>query len=213
MKLLFLIICTSLAVAAQPEPTLSMDNAQAVRLETASSAEPSAVVEATLVARLQPGTPASAEAELAAPAAVIEPAVPVVPRGSGFIQQLPPVRERNVFMRNKMWTISAAAHLATTLSDGITSYYLIDVYHLGTESNGIINAFNGGNKNTFGAGGFAYKAIWFSAINVPAYFFLKKYGHGNRALEMVFTALNGESTAMFLHETVRNAHYLSVLPH
>ena len=112
-----------------------------------------------------------------------------------------------------MWTASAAVHLATTLSDGITSYYLIDVWHLGTENNQIINAFNGGNNKTFGVGGFAYKAIWFSAINVPAYFLLKKYGRGSRALQMLFTALNSESSALFMHETLRNAHYMSVLPH
>jgi hypothetical protein len=161
MKLLFLIICTSLAVAAQPEPSMSVNNTETVRPETAVYTEPSTAAEPALVARLQPGTPATADVDMAAPAPVVEPVAPVIPRGSSFIERLPPVRERNVFMRNKMWTISAAAHLATTLSDGITSYYLIDVHHLGTENNGIINAFNGGNKNTFGAGGFSYKAIWF----------------------------------------------------
>ncbi len=131
----------------------------------------------------------------------------------GLIERTRRPREKGVFSGNKIWTASAATHIATTLSDGLTSYYLIDVWRLGTENNRIINAFNGGNKATFGAGGFAYKAIWFSAINVPAYFLLKKYGHNNRKLQTLFSILNFESSALFTRETLRNAHYMSVLPH
>lgn len=144
---------------------------------------------------------------------VAKPAVEIYPGSAGFIERTRRQRERGVFGSNKLWTASVAIHLATTLSDGITSYYLIDVWRLGTENNQIINAFNGGNKATFGAGGFAYKAIWFSAINVPAYFLLKKYGRDNRRLQTLFGILNFESSALFTRETLRNAHYMSVLPH
>ncbi len=144
---------------------------------------------------------------------VVEPVLEIYPGTSKFIEPMRRPRQKGVFRSNKLWTASVAAHLATTLSDGITSYYLIDVWHLGTENNRIINAFNGGNKATFGVGGFAYKAIWFSAINIPAYYLLKKYGHNNRPLQALFSALNFESSALFTHETLRNAHYMSVLPH
>jgi|GEM_PF-2224246 len=199
-------------------------------------------VESVLLAKLQPlaageageaalpvllaGTEANPEALAAGvigpvngPAAgvrVIEPTTAITPAASSFAERVAPVRERperGVFRSNKIWTASVVAHLATTLSDGITSYYLIDVWHLGTENNRIINMFNGGNDATFGVGGFLYKAIWFAAINVPAYYVLKKHGRKNRALQTLFAGMNFESTAMFTYETFRNAHYMSTLPH
>jgi hypothetical protein len=64
-------------------------------------------------------------------------------------------------------------HLAATLADCATSYYAIDVLHVATEQNKLITVFTGSDKK-FGIAGIAIKLALWSAVNVPAYYRLRR---------------------------------------